>query len=86
MSKMINLGKSNESVGISVPESVKDSIHYPSLYLNGENLGLDEEDLNEEMEATIKVKVTRITKTTENGATRESVDLEVMGIKFDDKE
>ena len=84
----ISLGKQSESIGISAEPAKQDKIYYPSLYINDIDLGLDEEDIGEVITATIKVKVNRVTTTIENKTTRQSLDLEVMGIKFDgdDKE
>lgn len=87
MGGFINLGKRSESIAISSPsKSEKSEVYYPSLYLNDKDLGLTDDDLNQELEATIKVKVTRHVKTIENGKTRESVDLDVLAIKLKDKD
>ena len=84
MEGFINLGKKSESIAITAPDKEKSRIYYPSLYISGKDLGLDSDELNEEKEATIKVKVTRLVKTVENGVTTHSVDLDVLGIKFND--
>ena len=88
MEGFISLGKPSESIGISAEPAQQDKIYYPSIYINDIDLGLDEKSVGDAMTATIKVKVNRVTTTIENKKTRHSVDLEVMGIKFDgdDKE
>ncbi len=84
MKGFINLGKKNERIAIAMPEEEKDVVSYPSFYINDIDLGLDDKDLNDEMEATVKLKMTRHTMTKENGKIRHSCDFEIMGIKFND--
>ena len=84
MKDMINLGKRNKSIGISTPDNIKNSINYPSLYISDIDMGLEETDVGEVMEATVKVKVRRVSTSAEVQGTSQTVDLDIMGIKFND--
>jgi hypothetical protein len=54
----------------------------PMVYISDFDLPLTDDDLNQAITATVKIKPRRITTTIDNGKKRTSYDLEVVGIKF----
>jgi hypothetical protein len=78
----IKLMKKREDVGTEAvaPDAPKYSA--PSFYVNDIELPIDDKDLKEVLNAEIKIKPTRISKSETNGKASVSYNFEILGIKF----
>jgi hypothetical protein len=54
----------------------------PTLYISDIDLPIADEDLNNSLTVEVKITPRRISKSTTNGKTQVSYDLEVTGIRF----
>ena len=88
--KMIDLGEKVSSETMAMPmEKQKDRIDYPYLNIN-KDLGLDEDDVGQEIEAKVRLKVRKIGKeisTTDKGTKkRDDNQFDVLAISIDKAE
>lgn len=77
---MIDLGKRQE-VSKVVPSSESKKIYYPSFYIDKE-IPLDDKDIGKEVMGLCRLKLTSISKRTNENENKYSCSFDVMGIEF----
>jgi len=82
---MIDLGKKSEVSGaIAESKPEKNKVYYPSFYIDGRELDLDDDMAGEVINAKVKLRVNRIgSNVNEDKKKRMDVSFDVMGIEFE---